>query len=54
VPPEGERGPWMPAFAGMLSEEQLTDLISYLRALSGEPAWPDVAREVRSVSRGDQ
>ncbi len=54
VPPEGERGPWMPGFAGMLTDEQLTDLLNYLRALSGEPAWPDVAREVRNLSRGDQ
>jgi mono/diheme cytochrome c family protein len=54
VPPEGERGAWMPAFAGMLTDEQLTDLLNYLRALSGQPAWPDVAREVRNVSRGDQ
>jgi len=53
VPPEGERGPWMPAFAGMLTDEQLTDLLNYLRALSGEPAWPDVAREVRNL-RGEQ
>ena len=54
VPPEGERGSWMPAFAGILTDEQLTDLLSYLRALSGEPAWPDVAREVRNLSRGEQ
>ena len=54
VPPEGERGSWMPAFAGVLTDEQLTDLLNYLRALSGEPAWPDVAREVRNISRGDQ
>ena len=54
LPPEGERGAWMPAFAGMLTDEQLTDLLNYLRALSGEPAWPDVARAVRNLSRGDQ
>lgn len=54
VPPDGERGAWMPAFAGMLTDEQLTDLLNYLRALSGEPAWPDVAREVRDISRGEQ
>ena len=54
VPPEGERGSWMPAFAGMLTNEQLTDLLIYLRALSGQSAWPDVAREVRNISRGDQ
>jgi mono/diheme cytochrome c family protein len=54
VPPDGERGAWMPAFAGMLTDEQLTDLLIYLRALSGQPAWPDVAREVRQISRGDR
>ena len=54
VPPEGERGSWMPAFAGMLTDQQLTDLLIYLRALSGQSAWPDVAREVRKISRGDQ
>jgi mono/diheme cytochrome c family protein len=54
VPPDGERGAWMPAFAGMLTDEQLSDLLNYLRALSGEPAWPDVAREVRDISRGEQ
>jgi mono/diheme cytochrome c family protein len=54
VPPDGERGAWMPAFAGMLTDEQLTDLLIYLRALSGQPAWPDVAREVRNLSRGDR
>ena len=54
VPPDGERGAWMPAFAGMLTDEQLTELLIYLRALSGQPAWPDVAREVRKISRGDR
>jgi len=54
VPPDGERGAWMPAFKGMLTDEQLTDLVSYLRALAGRPAWTDVAGEVRKISRGDQ
>ena len=52
VPPEGERGAWMPAFAGALTDEQLTDLLIYLRALSGQPAWPNVAADVRQISRG--
>lgn len=52
VPREGERGGWMPAFAGALTDEQLTDLLTYLRALSGQPAWPDVAGEVRKISKG--
>ena len=54
VPPDGERGAWMPAFKGMLTDGQLADLLNYLRALSGQPAWPDVARDVRDISRGDQ
>jgi mono/diheme cytochrome c family protein len=53
VPPDGERGAWMPAFAGALTDEQLTDLVIYLRALSGQPAWRDVAGEVKKISRGD-
>jgi len=53
VPPEGERGAWMPAFAGALTDEQLTELLVYLRALSGQPAWRDVAGEVKKISRGD-
>jgi mono/diheme cytochrome c family protein len=52
VPPEGERGGWMPAFAGALTDQQLTDLLIYLRALSGQPAWPNVAADVRQISRG--
>src|SRR5258706_4312807 len=53
LPREGERGGWMPAFAGSLTDEQLTDLLTYLRALSGQPAWPDVAGEVRKISKGN-
>src|SRR4029078_10650302 len=37
VPPEDERGAWMPAFAGALTDEQLTELLVYLRALGGPP-----------------
>jgi mono/diheme cytochrome c family protein len=52
VPPDGERGGWMPAYAGALTDEQLSELLTYLRALSGQPAWPDVAGEVRKLSKG--
>jgi mono/diheme cytochrome c family protein len=52
VPPDGERGGWMPAYAGALTDEQLGELLTYLRALSGQPAWPDVAGEVRKLSKG--
>src|SRR5438477_1738822 len=51
VPREGERGGWMPGYAGALSDEQMADLLTYLRALSGQPAWSDVAGEVRKLSK---
>jgi nicotinate dehydrogenase subunit B len=51
IPREGERGGWMPGYAGALTDEQLTDLLVYLRALSGQPAWNDVAGEVRKLSK---
>jgi mono/diheme cytochrome c family protein len=54
VPRDGERGGWMPAYAGALTDDQLTELLSYLRALSGQPAWKDVAGEVRKLSREKQ
>ena len=42
-PPEGEAGPIMPAFAGVLSDKQTADLLRYLRArFSDRPPWSDV------------
>ena len=39
-PPEGERGRWMPAFAGAFTDEQLGALVAYLRTLApGAPPW---------------
>jgi mono/diheme cytochrome c family protein len=50
---EGERSPIMPGFAGALSEAQLTDLLTYLRArFSDKPPWTDVARDVRDTMSG--
>jgi len=41
-------------FLGMIEDasEQMTELLTYLRALSGQPAWSDVAADVRKISRG--
>ena len=41
----------MPGYAGALTDEQMADLLTYLRALSGQPAWRDVAGEVRKLSK---
>ncbi len=54
VPQEGERGGWMPAFKGALTDAQLTDLLAYLRALSGQPAWHDVAGEVQKITKEER
>ena len=50
TPREGERGRWMPAFAGSFTAEQVSALVAYLRAEFGKaPAWRDVGEEVRKV-----
>ncbi|HEX2542127.1 MAG TPA: cytochrome c [Caldimonas sp.] len=50
TPAEGERGRWMPAFAGALTEEQTVALTQYLRRAAADmPPWPDVAGEVRKA-----
>lgn len=54
IPRDGEPGGWMPAFEGALTDEQLSELLTYLRALSGKPAWTDVAGDVRKISKGRQ
>jgi len=49
IPREHDAQPWMPAFSGAFTAEQTTELVQYLRSLSGKPAWPDVAGEVRRI-----
>jgi hypothetical protein len=49
VPEDEGRGLWMPAYAGALTDAQLTDLVIYLRSMTDEPAWRDVAGEVRKA-----
>ena len=48
-PLEHEAQPWMPAYAGALTQEQTAELVTYLRSLSGKPPWPNVAAEVRRL-----
>jgi mono/diheme cytochrome c family protein len=45
---EGAPGPYMPGFSGVLSDRQIIDLVTYLRAhFSGLPAWTDIEPMVR-------
>lgn len=46
----GERGPWMPGFAGSLTDAQVADVLTYLRArYTDRPAWnvDDSVRRIR-------
>ena len=50
VPLGHEAQPWMPGYAGALTAEQTTELVEYLRSVSGKPPWPNVAAEVRRIA----
>jgi mono/diheme cytochrome c family protein len=53
--PEGQRGPIMPGFAGVLNDQQVAALVAYMRAtFSDKPAWSDVEAIVAKIRRGDQ
>jgi mono/diheme cytochrome c family protein len=52
TPREDEAQPWMPAFGDAFTPQQTADLVTYLRTLSGKPAWHGVPDEVRKVDRG--
>jgi mono/diheme cytochrome c family protein len=48
APPDGERGAFMPGFAGILSDDQVAAVVEYVRAThTALPAWKDVRKEVR-------
>ena len=48
----GERGPIMPGFAGALSDEQIAQLLIYLRhSYSGEPQWENVRELVSKIRK---
>ena len=49
---EGHVGPYMPAFAAALTDEQVAALTAYLRArYSDRPAWQDVQETVHAARR---
>ncbi|WP_414474915.1 c-type cytochrome [Microvirga sp. M2] len=53
--PEGERGPIMPGFAGVLNNQQMTALLTYLRAkFSDKPAWSGVESLVAKIRDGGE
>lgn len=51
VPDEEGAQPWMPAFRGAFTDEELAELVAYTRTLGGKPAWHDVLAQVRAARR---
>jgi mono/diheme cytochrome c family protein len=52
APTDGEPGPFMPGYAGALTDAQLEALIAYLRfEFTDRPAWETVARDIRRVRK---
>lgn len=52
TPPAGASGPTMPAYADMLSDQQVQDLAAYLRTrFTDKPAWPDVPAAVAEARK---
>ena len=51
VPQAGERSRWMPSFAGALTDAEMTDLVTFLRANSGYPPWTGVPAAVREAKQ---
>ncbi|TKT69580.1 cytochrome c, partial [Aquamicrobium sp. LC103] len=50
----GRQSAIMPDFGATLSDEQLTDLLAYLREeFAGRPLWPDAADRVAATRSGD-
>jgi nicotinate dehydrogenase subunit B len=49
-PPSGRSGAFMPGFADALTDEQMADLLVYLREeVAGRPGWTDVAAALRQA-----
>jgi mono/diheme cytochrome c family protein len=51
--PEGERGPIMPGFAGTLTDQQVAQLLGYMRkTFSDQPEWQDSQALVAEIRAG--
>ena len=50
---EEESSPIMPGFSDVLRDQQLVDLIGYLRSrFSDKPPWTDIAKDVHDARTG--
>ncbi|MFD1950293.1 cytochrome c [Sphingomonas arantia] len=54
-PPVSAGGPFMPAYADMLDDRQVAEIVAYLQARHGTgPAWPDLEAEVAKARKEAQ
>jgi len=54
-PAEGQPGPLMPGFAEALTDEQIAQVLAYVRAsYSTRPAWFNLAARIRQIRRGKE
>jgi mono/diheme cytochrome c family protein len=54
-PREEETGPWMPAFDGAFTDDQLVKLLAYVRVhYAKRPAWSDLAAKLRDIREGNK
>ncbi len=52
-PQAGEQGPWMPGFAGSLTDPQVAAVLGYIRArYTAQPAWTNVQSSVNQIRQG--
>lgn len=52
--PDATPSAWMPGFADMLTDRQVTALMTYLRTeIARQPAWPDLERQLRRLRAND-
>jgi mono/diheme cytochrome c family protein len=55
TPSPGEPGPMMPAFVGALTDQQIADLMNYIRSHFGHgPAWGTSVDQVRAIRTGQE
>lgn len=54
VTPPSRKGPYMPAFANTLTDQQIADLLAYVRVrFTDAPVWPDLAAKVSAIRKED-
>jgi mono/diheme cytochrome c family protein len=52
---QGQTSPVMPGYAGALTDDELAELMAWLRArYTDEPPWPDVAQKVREARKAGE